>query len=490
MGFLGVIQFTKSVFLRDIVMFGVLLAVTVGFLIDSKLWDYECALMIVGYMVYLAFIVYNDEGEGIEALEMESDVLSVEDVRSLRIGEVIQVWKQENEGYDNGLGRHHDGDDQGLRKIRSHNQLVVPDRDKLLMNRSVSSDAILHHDHGDIERGDTIYGDNTCSDMESEIYINSHVIRDIPQIIRNDINNEVTELLPHNESISPFYKLILLYILPHPLDTVSIIVSPITIFFNLLIPTIPRHYLQDTVQFEPQLNFKSKLLRFQSLVLPAFFYYMLSEGKLRLIQIIPTTMFLFLLLNFCIPHKVSIPLTGFLASLLLILVTSTYLIAALLDLSKTLHIPHSLLGLTVLTIGNSIGDLVSNLTLAKLGHVDVAMGACVGGPLSYIVLGLGLNGLVVIVKDRLSPGSGGSGRWIELEIDVHFVVSCVFLFSMITVLVVFCIAEWNGRGNEEVGDEEEEESNVSKILDWKVGLFGVCWWILGLGVQIWIEMNR
>lgn len=133
---------------------------------------------------------------------------------------------------------------------------------------------------------------------------------------------------------------------------------------------------------------------------------------------------------------------------------------------------------------------MSNLTLAKLGHVDVAMGACVGGPLSYIVLGLGLNGLVVIVKDRLSPGSGGSGRWIELEIDVHFVVSCVFLFSMITVLVVFCIAEWNGRGNEEVGDEEEEESNVSKILDWKVGLFGVCWWILGLGVQIWIEMNR
>eukprot|EP01086_Lenisia_limosa_P003842 TRINITY_DN1857_c0_g1_i1.p1 TRINITY_DN1857_c0_g1~~TRINITY_DN1857_c0_g1_i1.p1 ORF type:complete len:117 (+),score=9.98 TRINITY_DN1857_c0_g1_i1:317-667(+) len=45
--------------------------------------------------------------------------------------------------------------------------------------------------------------------------------------------------------------------------------------------------------------------------------------------------------------------------------------------------------MTVLAWGNSLGDMVSNLSVAKQGMAGMAVSACFGGPLLNLLLGMG-----------------------------------------------------------------------------------------------------
>ena len=69
----------------------------------------------------------------------------------------------------------------------------------------------------------------------------------------------------------------------------------------------------------------------------------------------------------------------------------------LIDLLKTLGLltglPTTLLGLTVIAWGNSIGDLMANTSIARKGFVEMAVTGCVASPLFNILLGLGLSTL-------------------------------------------------------------------------------------------------
>lgn len=56
------------------------------------------------------------------------------------------------------------------------------------------------------------------------------------------------------------------------------------------------------------------------------------------------------------------------------------------------------LGLTVFAVGNSLGDLVADVTLAQLGKPVMALSACFGGPLLNILLGIGLSGSYILIR--------------------------------------------------------------------------------------------
>lgn len=63
----------------------------------------------------------------------------------------------------------------------------------------------------------------------------------------------------------------------------------------------------------------------------------------------------------------------------------------LLDLfGVLLGIPSTVLGLTVLAFGNSIQDLVANVTLSKKGLSTMATTACFAGPIFNLCIGLGV----------------------------------------------------------------------------------------------------
>ncbi|MCO5549557.1 hypothetical protein L7F22_003029 [Adiantum nelumboides] len=83
---------------------------------------------------------------------------------------------------------------------------------------------------------------------------------------------------------------------------------------------------------------------------------------------------------------------GFFVSILYIMTIVDEVVSILQTLGLVLGLSDAILGLTVFAMGNSLGDLVANITIAKMGHPVMAISACFAGPLLNLLLGIGISG--------------------------------------------------------------------------------------------------
>ncbi|KAI9913814.1 hypothetical protein PsorP6_005308 [Peronosclerospora sorghi] len=119
---------------------------------------------------------------------------------------------------------------------------------------------------------------------------------------------------------------------------------------------------------------------------------------------------------------------AFVACVCWIYAVANELMALLAAVGYITHASNSLLGLTVLAWGNSIGDLITDVSVARAGFPQMAMAGCIGGPVCNILLGLGLPMAFAFV----------SGRNESFALDAHAWISIVFLFvSLTSTLLVF-----------------------------------------------------
>lgn len=153
----------------------------------------------------------------------------------------------------------------------------------------------------------------------------------------------------------------------------------------------------------------------------------------------------------------TIAVIGFFNSMVWISYMASLVISVLVKIGAILHISDSLLGLTLFAIGNSVGDIITNLTFAKLDLAMIGIGSCFGSPLLYTLFGIGFNGTLIILKNYFFLGHNQLFLSFQVSPSLKY---CVIGLITVQVFYAICIPfnKW--------------------IIDRKIGIVGVSIWII------------
>lgn len=140
-----------------------------------------------------------------------------------------------------------------------------------------------------------------------------------------------------------------------------------------------------------------------------------------------------------------------------------------------LNISEAILGLTVFAVGNSVGDLVADITVARLGYSVMALAACFGGPLLNILLGIGLGGAYQIIhsankKHHKHPEHPLEYKAYHIHVSGTLMVSAVtLLITLVALLVVIPYNKW--------------------MMSRKIGIFLIALWSVSTIFNLVVEVT-
>lgn len=165
---------------------------------------------------------------------------------------------------------------------------------------------------------------------------------------------------------------------------------------------------------------------------------------------------------------------GFIIAIAWISTIAGEVVGVLKALGVIFDISEAILGLTVFAVGNSVGDLVADITVARLGYPVMALAACFGGPMLNILLGIGLGGAFQIVRAANKKHAKHPDRPFEYKTyhiqvgDTLLVSAIVLLITLFVLLVVVPMNKWM----------------MTRRIGW--GLIAL--WALGTVVNLVIEL--
>jgi len=164
---------------------------------------------------------------------------------------------------------------------------------------------------------------------------------------------------------------------------------------------------------------------------------------------------------------------GFVVSVAWISTIADQTVSVLKAIGVILNISEAVLGLTIFAVGASLGDLVSDISIARLGFPVMAMSACIAGPLMNILLGIGLSGMYASyngadARHRKHPDRPVKYKPYLLDISTTLMISAVTL--LVTLLVLLVAVPLNGW-----------------MMDRKIGAGLVAIWSVGTVVNLVVE---
>ncbi|XP_030847916.1 mitochondrial sodium/calcium exchanger protein [Strongylocentrotus purpuratus] len=125
---------------------------------------------------------------------------------------------------------------------------------------------------------------------------------------------------------------------------------------------------------------------------------------------------------------------GFVVAVLWIYSTVNEIVNILQMFGVEFSINDAILGLTVLAWGNSIGDLVADVAMAKQGFPTMGMSACFGGPMFNMLLGIGISCTIVTVRD--------GGTFVLHTDDVQLVLALGLAVSLLSSMFIMVVTRF------------------------------------------------
>ena len=139
---------------------------------------------------------------------------------------------------------------------------------------------------------------------------------------------------------------------------------------------------------------------------------------------------------------------GFVIAIAWISTIANEVVGVLKAIGIILNISDAILGLTIFAVGNSCGDLVADITVARLGYPVMALSACFGGPMLNILLGIGLSGLYMTItgaekREAKHPGTPMRYKPYSIEVGGTLMISgATLLVTLLGLLIVVPMRGW------------------------------------------------
>ncbi|VEU20116.1 DEKNAAC101067 [Brettanomyces naardenensis] len=449
-------QVDYSTILRDLALFGLLIAMSMAFLSDGKITLAESIAMVTLYFVFILInwlepepmlamvdeLPITDDAASVGSpvtlsrTHLTQNVENIEQGRSYRLSLVdsfklaVGSWKKhapqrEEESYTvPAIGKQsNDTDVSSIPIISVSDDVVTYD--------AVNSPDVPDDPHLLSPSPPLLIPSRSCSSVSS-VSSSRSIILSAAHLPINPYRPESNVLL----RILPPLKNV--YSPGNPWETaLNVLIAPFSSFFNLCIPVpIPPEISDIDRQTEKTVNLKLFLI--QVFLFPLLFQ---SDLSLYTIAFSCGILALILFFQFALPNfysKIFEPLAalvGFLSVLDLIAKTASGIVKILKDAGAVYEVKESLLGLTVLSLGNCVGDLVTNTTLASLGFAMTGLHACFGSPLLYTLFGIGLNSIIVILTKNHGP--------ILFEVDTDLkITACSIIFTLIFYAITIPCMGW------------------------------------------------
>ncbi|XP_055606299.1 mitochondrial sodium/calcium exchanger protein-like isoform X2 [Uranotaenia lowii] len=175
---------------------------------------------------------------------------------------------------------------------------------------------------------------------------------------------------------------------------ITVMQTPVLFVLNLLIPTVD--YTIERHGWCKLLNMLHCLtLPLTMLLIDGFFFTTLWDVPLwrwwlLVAAVLLTTIFFTSRTDRPPFYHLAYAAMVFVGSIHVIYIVAQEVVSLLATMGLVMKLSRSMIGLSVLAWGNSVGDLFSNITLAKQGYGKMAFAACLGGPLFNLCLGLGI----------------------------------------------------------------------------------------------------
>ena len=147
-------------------------------------------------------------------------------------------------------------------------------------------------------------------------------------------------------------------------------------------------------------------------------------------------------------HRFLLCFVGFVVSIAWISTIASEVVGVLKAFGVILGISDAILGLTIFAVGNSLGDLVADITVARLGYPVMALSACFGGPMLNILLGIGLSGAYMTIRDgegkhKKHPNQPMIYKPYAIEVSGTLVISGVtLLVTLLGLLIIVPLNKW------------------------------------------------
>ncbi|OAL70071.1 hypothetical protein A7D00_5600 [Trichophyton violaceum] len=150
------------------------------------------------------------------------------------------------------------------------------------------------------------------------------------------------------------------------------------------------------------------------------------------------------------PLRPFVAFLGFTVAIAWVSTLATEVVALLKLFGVVLNISDSLLGLTIFAVGNSLGDLVADVTIARLGYPVMALSACFGGPMLNILIGIGVGGLYMTLQPiqnmqsaSITPAVWATLQPYPIEVSKTLIISAATLMlTLLGLLILVPLNKW------------------------------------------------